>query len=140
MEAEMTDELDIPSPIDLRDPHDAAVWIAEADAKRPWRSEMRAAFCAELRALPAPLRILETGPGPGLLAEAILARCDVARYVLFDFSPPMLEYCRARLGDRAVRVLGDYTRDDWPALVAADAPFDALVSMQSAHELRHKRH
>jgi SAM-dependent methyltransferase len=131
---------DVPSPIDLRDPADAATWAAEADAKRPWRAQIRTAFAALLRdALTPPLRILELGPGPGLLAEVILTTCQVERYTLFDFSPPMLEMCRQRLGDHAIDfVLGDFKQENWTK--ALSPPLDAVVTMQAVHELRHKRH
>jgi SAM-dependent methyltransferase len=70
----------------------------------------------------------------------VLDACDVERYTLFDFSPPMLEMCSARLAGRdAVRfLLGDFTQPDWPE--ALDPPFDAVVAMQAVHEVRHKRH
>ena len=144
---------DVPSPIDRRDPGDAATWIAEADVKRPWRADVRRAItervaeagrarvvdAARLGILDAArLHVLELGPGPGLLAETILEACDVERYVLFDFSPPMLEVATRRLGDRAVAVLGDYKQPDWTS--ALEGPFDAIVAMQSVHEIRHKRH
>jgi len=149
----MTDEADVPSGIDLRDPSDAKAWIAEADVKRPWRADVRKAIAervaeagrarvvdaARLGILDAArLHVLELGPGPGLLAEAILEACDVERYVLFDFSPPMLAAATRRLGDRAVAVLGDYKQPDWTS--ALEGPFDAIVAMQSVHEIRHKRH
>ncbi|HLL24694.1 MAG TPA: hypothetical protein VK427_21325, partial [Kofleriaceae bacterium] len=35
-------------------------------------------------------------------------------------------------------VVGDYAREDWPALLIG--PFDVVVTMQTVHELRHKRH
>ena len=144
---------DVPSGIDLRDPGDATTWVAEADQKRPWRADVRRAIAERVaevgraRVLEAArlgilvaarVHVLELGPGPGLLAEAILAACDVERYVLFDFSPPMLAFARQRLGDRARYVLGDYTKPDWPT--ALEGPFDAVVAMQSVHEVRHKRH
>ncbi|MGH2898191.1 MAG: class I SAM-dependent methyltransferase, partial [bacterium] len=117
----MTTELlsDVSSPIDLRDPGDAHTWALEADAKRPWRAQVRDAFAEALGALDSPggspagspaRRILELGSGPGLLAERILRTCDVERYTLFDFSPPMLDMSRARVGKHpaAAFVLGDF--------------------------------
>jgi SAM-dependent methyltransferase len=136
-----TETEDIPSPIDLRDPRDAIAWAAAADVKRPWRRELRRLIAEVLRdQLPPPLRVLELGPGPGLLALEILGTCAVQSLTLFDFSPPFLEMCRNRLDERAaVRlVLGDFTRADWPSML--DPPFDAVVSMQAVHEVRHKRH
>lgn len=143
----MTTELlsDVPSPIDLRDPGDAHTWALEADAKRPWRAQVRDAFAEALGAVDPPagspaLRILELGSGPGLLAERILRTCDVERYTLFDFSPPMLEMSRARVGRHAaaVFVLGDFKQPDWAR--GLEAPLDAVVTMQAVHEIRHKRH
>src|SRR5689334_11292695 len=97
---------DVPSPIDLRDPQTARQWADEADRKRPWRAQIRelvATRVIEARAK----RVLELGAGPGQLAQCILERTTVD-YTLFDFSPPMLELARARVGDRAHYVLGDF--------------------------------
>ena len=133
------DVTDVPSSIDLRLAADAATWADEADRKRPWRRELRRRI-AELvrdRLGDRPLRILELGPGPGLLAEVVLATCAIERYTLLDFSPPFLAMCRERLGRSVDYVEGDFTQPDWPGLV--DGPFDAVLAMQSVHELRHKR-
>jgi ubiquinone/menaquinone biosynthesis C-methylase UbiE len=132
---------DVPSGIDLRVREDAAEWVATADRKRPWRASLRATFAELLRALdPPPRRLLELGGGPGLLAEAVLDACAVDEYVLLDFSPAMLEMARARLAARAnVRfVLADFKQPGWTA--ALPSRFDAVLAMQSVHEIRHKRH
>ena len=131
---------DVPSRIDLRDPVDAATWVAEADVKRPWRSELRRAIAALVRdSVPPPRHVLELGCGPGLLAEAVLAACPVARYAALDFSPPMLAMARQRVGgDPAVQLVqADFTQPAWTAAVAA--PVDAVIAMQAVHEIRHKR-
>jgi SAM-dependent methyltransferase len=130
---------DVPSGIDLRKREDATVWAQEADQKRPWRVQIRSAIASSIQARGQP-RVLELGPGPGLLAELVLQSSEVAEYTLLDFSAPMLEMSRARLGpDRPVRyVLGDFTDPTWPALLSP--PYDVVVAMQSVHELRHKRH
>lgn len=132
---------DVPSPIDLRDEADAHTWVREADLKRPWRTQLRDAFAAQLAAMIPPAhRVLELGSGPGLLAERILRSCAVERYTLFDFSPPMLAISRERLGANPASrfVLGDFKQPDW--MRELDAPFDAVVTMQAVHEIRHKRH
>ncbi len=126
---------DIPSGIDLRDPHDARTWADEAES-RPWRPRVRSQIATLVRLLP---RVLELGPGPGLLAAEALTSTAITSYTLFDFSPPFLAMCRERLAsDSRVRyVLGDFTQP-FPAF--DDAPFDAVIAMQAVHEVRHKRH
>lgn len=134
-------DADVPSPIDLRDPRDAHDWVREADRKRPWREQFRQTFAALLGASPLPVRrVLELGSGPGFLAERILASCTIDHYTLLDFSPPMLELSRERVGHHpAARfVLGDFKHPDWTREL--DAPFDAAVAMQAVHEIRHRRH
>jgi SAM-dependent methyltransferase len=70
----------------------------------------------------------------------VLDACRLDRYTLLDFSAPMLDMCRRRLGDRAgVDYLqADFARADWAA--ALPAPFDAVLAMEAVHEIRHKRH
>jgi SAM-dependent methyltransferase len=135
------DEEDVPSPIDLRDPIDAHRWVSEADSKRPWREMFRQAMADALAAASPPVRrVLELGAGPGLLAEVILRACPLERYTLLDFSPPMLELSRARVGANPATtfLLADFKQPDWGRTV--DGPFDAVVTMQAVHEIRHKRH
>jgi SAM-dependent methyltransferase len=148
----VTDD-DVPTTVDFRVPAITATWVAEAEGKRPQRPAVRRAIAervaeigrarvvdaAKLGILDAArIHVLELGPGPGLLAETILAVCDVERYVLFDFAQPMLELAKQRLGDRVQYMLGDFLDPRWPAMLAGQ-PFDAIVAMQSVHELRHKR-
>ena len=147
----MTDD-DVPLTVDFRIPDVATTWAAEAEGKRPHRVELRRIIAARVAEAgrarvvdaaklgildAAKLRVLELGPGPGWLAETILDACDIEDYVCFDFSQPFLEMARARLGDRARYVRGDFLDPAWPDLL--EGPFDAIVAMQSVHELRHKR-
>lgn len=135
--ATLSDDDDVPSPIDLRLPGDAHTWAREADAKRPHHDQLRALFAANLGGA---TRVLELGSGPGFLAEHLLRTCPIASYTLFDFSRPMLELSRERLGAHpaATFVFGDFKQPDWAAQLAG--PYDAVVAMQSIHEIRHKRH
>lgn len=123
---------DVPSPIDLRDPVTAREWADKADRTRPWRQQIRSTIAAEVQAA---TRILELGSGPGQLAECILHR-EVG-YTCLDFSPPMHELARERCGDRATYVLADFKQPGWSHGLGT---FDAIVTMQAVHELRHKRH
>jgi SAM-dependent methyltransferase len=131
---------DQPSAINLRDADDAKKWAAQAE-NHPHRAPFRALFSSTLQSrAPQPRRILELGSGPGWLAERVLTDFDPDEYVLFDFSEPMHDLARARLGQRnnVSYVLGTFKAHNWPALL--HGPFDAILAQQSVHELRHKRH
>jgi SAM-dependent methyltransferase len=133
----VTDD-DLPIRVDFRDPATARAWIEDTRIRRPYRPRFFAAFCA---ALSRPqLRILELGSGPGQLAREILVHCDVQTYVALDFSPAMHAIAAEDLGELASRVTF-VTRDFREPAWAADlGVFDAVVTLQAAHETRHKRH
>lgn len=134
-------EADVPYTEDLQSGVGAAAWAATAERRRPVRARIRQAIGDRLETLAPGSRVLELGSGPGLLAEHALARCpQVASYTLFDFSEPMLEMSRGRVArfPAARFVLGDFRSDDWPRHVGG--PYEAVVSMQAVHEVRHKRH
>lgn len=134
-------EEDVPYTEDLQSPDGATAWADTAEQKRPARGPIRRAIGERLETLAPGSRVLELGSGPGLLAEHVLSRCpQLASYTLFDFSEPMLEMSRARVGRFAAArfVLGDFRQDDWTRHVSG--PYDAVVSMQAVHEVRHTRH
>jgi len=130
-----TNDDDIPSRIDLRDPASARSWTEEADRRRPHRTQIRTLIAELVRGAGA-RTVLELGSGPGQLAEAILDGWSLERYTLLDVSPPMLELARERVGRHpAARfVCGDFTQPGWSRELE---PADAVVAMQSVHELRH---
>ena len=132
---------DVPSPIDFHDPVEARKWEQETIVNRPWRPAFFAAFASALNArFSRPFLILELGSGPGHLAEAILGSCRVAHYSALDFSEAMHGLARARLKpylENVDFVTRDFRASDWTDGLG---PFDALVTLQAAHELRHKRH
>lgn len=133
------DDEDLPIRVDFRDPETARTWIEETRIKRPYRPRFFAAFCAAVAPRPE-LRILELGSGPGQLAREILVHCDVATYVALDFSPAMHELAAEHLGELAHRVTfvtRDFREPAWPTELGT---FDAVVTLQAAHETRHKRH
>lgn len=77
--------------------------------------------------------VLEIGPGPGHLAEVLLAARADLRWTGLDVDPAMLDATRVRLSrvalaDRATFVVGDVT-----SIPAQDATFDLVVSSLSAH-------
>lgn len=108
--------------------------------RRPWRSEFFAAFAAALVEAELPVRrILELGSGPGFLANALLRQLPEVSYVALDFSPSMHALAATRLGSLAGRVQfveRSFREKGWTDGLG---PFEAVVTNQAIHELRHKR-
>jgi SAM-dependent methyltransferase len=132
---------DVPSPIDLRTEKDAREWAASAMSKRPWRAVFFQRFVDELQLLDMrPLQVLELGSGPGFLARCILDAIPSAEYVMLDFSPAMHHLARERIAPhigRTRQLLVDFKDDGWTVGLGE---FDAIVTHQAVHELRHKKH
>ena len=129
---------DVPSPVDFHDIAQARAWVEETVAKRPWRPRFFDTFAAALHAeFPRPFTLLELGSGPGHLAEAILRQCQVRHYTALDFSPAMHAIARERLADKVDFLVRDFRDENWPQGLGK---FDAVVTLQAAHETRHKRH
>ena len=132
---------DVPSPFDLRNCEVAKNWAEAAMVKRPWREEFFHAIVQELNFLnSSDSSVLELGSGPGFLAQRILEALSNLRYVALDFSPAMHELAKGRLGPLTKRVQfieTDFRLSNWTAGLPS---FDAVVSVQSVHEVRHKRH
>jgi SAM-dependent methyltransferase len=135
------DEDDVASPIDLRTMTDAREWAATAMKKCPSREEFFQCFVAQLQGLRlAQPSILELGSGPGFLAQKIIESMPAVQYTMLDFSPAMHELARERLGSlpptvRQVEV--DFKRAGWTTGLGS---FDAVITMQAVHEVRHKKH
>lgn len=134
----MTDD-DVPSPIDFTRLEEARDWEQSAPARRG-RTEMFALFAKELAALPEGARVLELGSGPGFLAAALLDAHPHLRLTLLDFSAAMHSLARARLGHRSEGVVFVERSFKAPGWSAGLGSFDAVVTNQAVHELRHKRH
>src|SRR5262249_43008247 len=84
--------------------------------------------------------IIELGSGPGLLAAEILCSCSLGRYVLLDASTAMHDIARERLlgfDAQVAYVTRDFRSENWTDGLRL---FDAVVTMQSVHEVRHWRH
>jgi SAM-dependent methyltransferase len=112
--------------------------LEETTATYPERSRFIDAFVREVAALNlASTTIVELGSGPGVLAEQLLARCEIERYWLVDFSAEMHALARERLGDdvRANYLLADFRDPEWTRKI--NGQVDVAVSMQAVHELRH---
>jgi SAM-dependent methyltransferase len=138
----MTDRpADVPSPIDFLSATDAEAWASAAMGKRPYREELFRRLVGELSRLRSvPSHVLEIGSGPGFLAQRILAALPLVEYTALDFSPAMHVLARRRLqslGARARFVEADFRVPDWSAGLKK---YEAVVTLQAVHELRHKRH
>lgn len=110
---------DVPTGVDFRNPDHTERWLATAEV-RPGRVELRRVIADHIATLGrnrAKQTVLELGGGPGFLAEAILAVCEIDRYVLLDFARPMLDVAAARLGDQVTYHLGDFLTSDWASLL-----------------------
>lgn len=131
---------DVPTPLDFRDPDQARAWLQDTAATlRDWRYRFIAAFVAALRLETRPLDVLELGSGPGHLAAELIRTCNIATYKAIDFSAAMHQLAREHLGADAARVdflVRDFRSDDWRGGLGA---VDAVVTMQAAHEVRHRR-
>jgi SAM-dependent methyltransferase len=119
---------------------DASEWAAKAE-QRLGRNEIlnRIVEQTAQRAGHSP-RILELGSGPGFLARRILQRLPEARYTALDFSPAMHALARTRLAsdlDRIEFLERSFKSDGW---MDGLQPFDAVLTNQAVHELRHKRY
>lgn len=132
---------DIPTPIDFHDLAQARAWVEDTRQRRPWRPAFFDAFAAALNThFAQPFTVLELGSGPGELAEQILNQCAVRHYTALDFSDAMHSIARERLAACAGKVTHltrDFRGSDW---TDALGPFDGVVTLQAAHETRHKRH
>jgi hypothetical protein len=131
--------IDVPSPIDFNDPVEARAWVDNTVARRPWRPRFFEAFASTLNVhFGKAFRAVELGSGPGHLAGTILRNCEVESYVAVDFSNAMHDLAREFLGLDAGRVsfvLEDFRQSHW---VTSIGVADAVLTMQAAHEVRHK--
>jgi ubiquinone/menaquinone biosynthesis C-methylase UbiE len=139
--ADKTTPKDIPSPIDFHAMSDARAWADSAMQKRPLRQEFFDVFVKELSSLNRKgLSVLELGSGPGFLAHHILESLTDIKYAMLDFSSAMHELAHQRLGSFEQHVCfiqADFKTKEWT--LSLDT-FDAVVTLQAIHELRHKRH
>jgi ubiquinone/menaquinone biosynthesis C-methylase UbiE len=124
---------DVPSPIDLRSMSAAREWERSAMGKRPWRTQFFSMFADELVQIrPTVSRVLELGSGPGFLADYLLRALPTLHMVLLDFSAPMHDLARQRLGKSAGRVEFIEASFKDPGWHERLAHFDAVVTNQAA--------
>jgi cyclopropane fatty-acyl-phospholipid synthase-like methyltransferase len=132
---------DVPYGDDWDRGEEVAAWAERADRMRPGRAQIRDRIARRVAMLPPHTRVLELGSGPGFLAHRVLQECpNIERYVLLDFSEPMLALSTERFTMFAAAsfVRATFKSEDWMDRVGG--PFDCVLSMQAVHELRHKRY
>ncbi|MDQ9021391.1 class I SAM-dependent methyltransferase [Acinetobacter sichuanensis] len=131
---------EVASPIDLRNPQDAALWASEANEKRPWRYEFFNYYSRLINNLNIqPISILELGSGPGFLAQYLLEKCANIDYSALDFSEAMHELSRSKLSAQQLEKTTFYVADFKTTTWADHLPqYDVIIIHQALHELRHK--
>jgi len=135
------DEPDVPNPINFHDLAEAQEWVKQAEQRRPWRAAIFELFADTLNQhSDREISVLELGSGPGLLARQILADCKVRSYVAVDYSAAMHTLAGRVLtpfSGRVEFVQRDFRDVDWRRGLPT---FDAIVTLQAVHEVRHNRH
>ena len=85
------------------------------------------------------IQVLDVGAGYGELTRCILEVFPEARIICQDFSEPMHEHARERLGDfidRIDYVKSDLSQSNWVAPFEQSPSFDAVVSSIAIHNVR----
>jgi len=119
--------------------HDAEFVAGWADrfVPTPERLELFNVILSELRSrIPHDSRVVELGIGPGYLAQHLLQAMPGIHYYGIDFSHPMIEIARKRLGSHSARlnfVQADLVKDAWWSDVPS--PVSAIISTWALHDL-----
>jgi ubiquinone/menaquinone biosynthesis C-methylase UbiE len=90
---------------------------------------------------PVPKRILDLGCGDGVLGRYLLGSFPEAECIFADFSEPMLDAAREKLGKNSSHRLlkADFSSAEWVKIVKPYAPFDVIVSGFAIHHLYDER-
>ena len=99
--------------------------------------QMSVMECVIREWVPAPKRILDLGRGDGVLGRYLLGAFPGAECIFADFSEPMLDAARERLGKGGSHRLekADFSSPEWVEIVKPYAPFDVIVSGFAIHHL-----
>jgi len=123
-------------------PAAVTAYLARLAQGWPERPELALHIAQQLRALgKAAPRVLELCCGPGWLAAQLLPALPTMHYVGVDISPPFLAFAQAELAPHAHRITlleNDLSDAAWPAGLVSQvgtAPFDAIISLQSLHDV-----
>ncbi|MEM7401340.1 MAG: class I SAM-dependent methyltransferase [Pseudomonadota bacterium] len=129
---------EVPSPLDFRTENDAKAWASEATRNRPYRTKFFHLITKELMQHYQRPKILELGSGPGELANYIVTDIECTKYVAFDFSQAMHDLAIKQFPKLVEKVEfenGNFKAENWSKNLTG---FDAVISMQAIHEIRHK--
>lgn len=84
---------------------------------------------------PTPLNILDLGCGDGILGRMLLNEYPGARLIFADFSDPMLDKLRNRIGSdkQATIIKIDFSTSEWIRRIEFEKPFDVILSGFAIH-------
>jgi ubiquinone/menaquinone biosynthesis C-methylase UbiE len=90
---------------------------------------------------PAPREVLDLGCGDGILGRTVAHAFPGTRITFVDFSDPMLDALRSKLGPRnpAGIVKADLSSPDWLERIPGKGTVDLVVSGFSIHHQTHER-
>lgn len=88
-----------------------------------------------------PSRIIDLGCGDGILGRFLLDKYSAAHVIFADFSEPMLEKMRNRVGSdkRATVINVDFSTSDWVKKIEKEKPFNIIISGFAIHHQPDKR-
>jgi tRNA (cmo5U34)-methyltransferase len=89
----------------------------------------------------SPKRILDLGCGDGILGHFLLDRFPIANGLFLDFSDPMLDAARTKVGSlrNATVAKVDFASPQWQDMAKSHGPFDIVVSGFAIHHQPDKR-
>ena len=127
------------SSIDLESLKEAEKWEQRMIKTGSYREHFFEIFTSQIDELfDEPISILEIGSGPGHLAERIIETNKIERYTLFELSASMNHIASNRLkGQQSITDyrIGSFLEEECFNELGL---FDAVVCMQSIHEVRDK--
>jgi tRNA (cmo5U34)-methyltransferase len=90
---------------------------------------------------PLPSKILDLGCGDGILGRLLLDEHPAVHVIFADFSEPMLERLRNRIGtdNRAAVININFATSAWTKEIELEKPFDIIVSGFAIHHLPDER-